>query len=82
MYPQLQTWNALPSVWLRRLSLTNLIHYSGKNAVFLPPERMLPLVRNEQHAASMSSRACARAIERRAPEERARLLAIRTARAR
>ncbi len=114
VYPQLQTWNASPSVWRRRLSLTSLIHYSGKNAVFLPPAQMLPLVLNcvadkrhhvalavgwvlrelgrtcpnevaafvEQHAASLSSRAFARATERLAPEERARLSATRVARTR
>ena len=113
VYPQLQAWNAAPSEWLRRLSLTSLIHYSGKNAVFLPPEQMLPLVANcvadhrkcvelavswvlrelghvhpdevaaflERHAARMSSRAYTRAVERRAPAERAQLLAMRKARA-
>ena len=113
VYPQLQAWNTAPSEWLRRLSLTCLIHYSGKNAVFLAPEQMLPLVANcvadhrkyvelavgwilrelghvhpdevaaflERHAAGMSSRAFARAVERRAPAERAQLLAMRKARA-
>jgi 3-methyladenine DNA glycosylase AlkD len=112
VYPQLQAWNTAPGEWLRRLSLTSLIHYSGKNAVFLRPEQMLPLAENcvadhrkyvelavgwvlrelghvhpdevatflERHAASMSSRAYARAIERRAPAERAQWLAIRKAR--
>lgn len=46
VYPQLQAWNASPGEWLRRISLTSLIHYSGKNAVFLPPEQMLPLIEN------------------------------------
>lgn len=46
VYPQLQAWNASESEWLRRLSITSLIHYSGKNAVFLAPEQMLPLVAN------------------------------------
>lgn len=113
VYPQLQAWNASPSEWLRRLSITSLIHYSGKNAVFLAPEQMLPLVENcvadrrkfvelaagwvlrelgrvhpdavaaflERHAASMSSRAYTRAIERRAPAERAQWLAMSKARA-
>ena len=113
VYPQLQAWNAAPSEWLRRLSVTSLIHYSGKNAVFLPPRQMLPLVENcvadhrrhvelavgwvlrelghahpdevaaflERHAGGMSSRAYARAVERRAPAERAQLLAMRKARA-
>ena len=112
VYPQLQAWNASPSEWLRRISLTSLIHYSGKNAVFLSPEQMLPLVANcvadhrkyvelavgwvlrelghvhpdevsaflERHVAGMSSRAYTRAIERRAPAERAQLMAMHKAR--
>ena len=111
VYPQLQAWNASPSEWLRRISLTSLIHYSGKNAVFLAPEQMLPLVENcvadqrkyvelavgwvlrelghvhpdevtaflERRAASMGSRAFARAIEGRSAQERARLTARRKA---
>jgi 3-methyladenine DNA glycosylase AlkD len=30
--------------WLRRISIVSLIHYSGKNAVFMPVDRVLPLV--------------------------------------
>jgi 3-methyladenine DNA glycosylase AlkD len=44
--PQLQAWNRAEGLWQRRLSLTSLIHYSGKNAVFLPPATMLPLLQN------------------------------------
>lgn len=44
VYPQLQSWNAAESEWLRRISIVSLVHYSGKNAVFLPPEKVLPLV--------------------------------------
>ena len=44
VYPQLKLWNRAPDVWLRRISIVSLIHYSGKNAVFLPLERALPLV--------------------------------------
>ncbi len=46
VYPQLVLWNRHKSEWLRRISLVSLIHYSGKNAVFLPPEKVLPLVSN------------------------------------
>ena len=46
VYPQLISWNNSESEWLRRISLVSLIHYSGKNAVFLPPEKVLPLVSN------------------------------------
>jgi 3-methyladenine DNA glycosylase AlkD len=46
VYPQLVSWNHSKSEWLRRISLVSLIHYSGKNAVFLPPENVLPLVSN------------------------------------
>lgn len=44
VYPQLVLWNRHKGEWLRRISLVSLIHYSGKNAVFLPPEKVLPLV--------------------------------------
>lgn len=44
VYPQLRAWNRAESEWLRRISLVSLIHYSGKNAVFLPPKKVLPLV--------------------------------------
>jgi 3-methyladenine DNA glycosylase AlkD len=42
--PQLRQWNRDQSEWLRRISLVSLIHYSGKNAVFLPPAKVLPQV--------------------------------------
>jgi len=44
VYAQLAEWNATDDQWLRRLSLVSLIHYTGKNAVFLPPAHVLPLV--------------------------------------
>lgn len=44
VYPQLQAWNAAPGEWQRRLSITSLVHYTGKNAVFLAPEPILPLL--------------------------------------
>lgn len=46
VYPQLVSWNHAEGEWWRRISLVSLIHYSGKNAVFLPPEKVLPLVSN------------------------------------
>jgi 3-methyladenine DNA glycosylase AlkD len=47
VYPQLQAWNAPErSEWERRISLVSLIHYSGKNAVFMPLELVLPMVSN------------------------------------
>jgi 3-methyladenine DNA glycosylase AlkD len=45
-YPQIESWNLDDNEWLRRISLVSLIHYSGKNAVFLPLNRVLPLVSN------------------------------------
>jgi 3-methyladenine DNA glycosylase AlkD len=42
--PQLRGWNASEALWPRRISLVSLIHYSGKNAVFLRPAQMLPLL--------------------------------------
>jgi 3-methyladenine DNA glycosylase AlkD len=44
IYPQLRKWNRAEDQWLRRISLVSLIHYSGKNAVFVPLDRALPLV--------------------------------------
>lgn len=46
VYPQVESWNLDQSEWLRRISLVSLIHYSGKNAVFLPLDKVLPLVSN------------------------------------
>ena len=46
VYPQIKSWNHTQDEWLRRISLVSLIHYSGKNAVFLPPEKVLPSVSN------------------------------------
>jgi 3-methyladenine DNA glycosylase AlkD len=111
VHPQLVVWNASEQEWLRRISLTSLIHYSGKNAVFLTPEQMLPLAANcvadhrryvalalgwvlrelghtqpravdaflHEHAARMSTPAYTRAIERRDPRERGRLIAFKRA---
>ncbi len=109
--PQLKAWNAAQSEWERRLSLVSLIHYSGKNAVFLPPDLVFPLVANclsdrrhyvqtaagwvlremgeafpaatlaflEANAPLMGAEALTRALERRAPEERAYLRNVRRA---
>jgi 3-methyladenine DNA glycosylase AlkD len=46
VHPQIQEWNAAEGEWLRRISIVSLVHYSGRNAVFLPPDRVLPLVTN------------------------------------
>jgi 3-methyladenine DNA glycosylase AlkD len=46
IYPQMVSWNTADSEWRRRISLVSLIHYSGKNAVFLPLKKVLPLVSN------------------------------------
>ncbi len=46
VYPMLVVWNGKDSLWHRRASLVSLVHYTGKNAVFLPPEKVLPLVFN------------------------------------
>lgn len=46
VYPQLQAWNAAEDEWLRRISIVSLVHYTGKNAAFLPPDKVLPLVSN------------------------------------
>lgn len=46
VYPQLVKWNQMQGEWLRRISLVSLIHYSGKNAVFMPPQQVFPLISN------------------------------------
>lgn len=42
--PVLEGWNQDEALWPRRVSIVSLIHYSGKNAVFLSPEQVLPMV--------------------------------------
>jgi 3-methyladenine DNA glycosylase AlkD len=44
VYPQLQKWNESEDLWPRRISVTSLVHGTGKTAAFLPPEKVLPLV--------------------------------------
>jgi len=46
VYPQLERWNSSESEWERRISIVSLIHYSGKNAVFMQLPSVLPLVTN------------------------------------
>ncbi|MFM9874387.1 MAG: DNA alkylation repair protein [Fimbriimonadaceae bacterium] len=46
VYPQIVDWNQSGELWERRASLVSLIHYSGKNAVFLEPDVVLPMVKN------------------------------------
>lgn len=46
VYSQLQIWNSSQDLWLRRLSLVSLIHFSGKKAVFLPLDEVLPMLTN------------------------------------
>lgn len=46
VYPQLQEWNKAESEWPRRISLVSLVHNTGKNAVFLPLDKVLPLLSN------------------------------------
>lgn len=46
VYPQIVLWNQARGEWKRRASLVSLIHYTGKNAVFMPLDKVLPLVTN------------------------------------
>jgi 3-methyladenine DNA glycosylase AlkD len=46
VYSVLQQWNNAGNQWLRRLSMVSLIHYSGKKAVFLPLDKVLPMLEN------------------------------------
>lgn len=45
VFPQIEAWNRSGNLWERRASLVSLVHYSGKNAVFLEPEIVLPMVK-------------------------------------
>ena len=42
--PVLKRWNLAEDLWPRRVSIVSLIHYTGKNAVFLAPDEVLPMV--------------------------------------
>ncbi len=42
--PQLRRWNADEDLWRKRVSIVSLIHYTGKNAVFLAPDVVLPML--------------------------------------
>lgn len=42
--PVLKRWNQAEDLWPRRVSIVSLIHYTGKNAVFLAPDEVLPMV--------------------------------------
>ena len=42
--PVLERWNMDEALWHRRVSIVSLIHYTGKNAVFLTPDEVLPMV--------------------------------------
>jgi len=46
VYPQLHAWNRTDDQWHRRISVVSLIHYTGKNAVFMPLDSVIPLVAN------------------------------------
>ncbi len=46
VYRSLVDWNRSDDEWHRRISIVSLIHYSGKGAVFLAPEMVLPLIRH------------------------------------
>ena len=44
IYPDLLRWNKADDLWPKRISIVSLIHYTGKNAVFLTPEIVFPMV--------------------------------------
>ncbi|MBH0110096.1 DNA alkylation repair protein [Salinibacterium sp. NG22] len=46
VYPTLEEWSRADSEWQRRIAMVSLIHYSGKNAVFMPIEPCLSLLAN------------------------------------
>lgn len=44
--PQIAEWSRAENEWLRRISIVSLVHYSGRNAVFLTPGQVLPVLDN------------------------------------
>lgn len=44
VFPYLQELNRSDDLWRIRISIVSLIHYSGKNAVYLDPDQAFPLV--------------------------------------
>ena len=44
VYKDLVTWNKADDLWPKRISIVSLIHYTGKKAVFLPPDIVFPMV--------------------------------------
>jgi 3-methyladenine DNA glycosylase AlkD len=46
VYPTLKQWNTSPNSWKRRNSLVPLIFYASSKRKYLPPSRILPLVKS------------------------------------
>ncbi|MCY4128314.1 MAG: DNA alkylation repair protein [Gammaproteobacteria bacterium] len=44
VFEDLVMWNKTNELWPKRISIVSLIHYTGKNAVFLPPDVVFPMV--------------------------------------
>ena len=44
VYTDLLKWNKTNDLWPKRISIVSLIHYTGKKAVFLPPDIVFPMV--------------------------------------
>ncbi len=45
VWNDINQWNRSKSMWYRRISIVSLIHYSGKNALFLPFDSTKPFIR-------------------------------------
>lgn len=44
VFEDLERWNQKDELWPKRISIVSLIHYTGKNSVFLPPKVVFPMV--------------------------------------
>lgn len=44
VFEDLERWNKEDELWPKRISIVSLIHYTGKNSVFLPPKVVFPMV--------------------------------------
>ena len=44
VFEDLERWNVAEDLWPKRISIVSLIHYTGKNSVFLAPAIVFPMV--------------------------------------
>jgi 3-methyladenine DNA glycosylase AlkD len=60
VFPYLVTLNRADGIWRVRTSIAALVHYSGKNAVYLKPEEVFPLL--DRHLGAHNKKYVANAV--------------------